>query len=172
MRRDDRDRVRQALRFGLSLVSLELPAEEREIVSAFYFSYRPLSEKEALQMEEETAKLQPEELRQSVIEATNPWELIGRLHGREEGRQEGRLEGRLEGRQEGRREGLHDGAAETLLRQLRRRFGVLTADHEDRVRSLTSPQLEDLADAVLDFGSPADLTSWLDLQGQVSPDVK
>ena len=146
MRLDDRDRVRQALRFGLSLASLDLPAEEREIVSGFYFSYRPLSDKEALQMEEETAKLNPRELRERVMEATNPWILIGRHHGREEGRQEG----------------LHDGAVETLLRLLRRRFGILGAEQQSRIRSLSSPQLDELAEALLDFHCPDDLAAWLD----------
>ena len=73
------------------------------------------------------------------------------------GQQEGRQEGRLEGRQEGRQAE----AAAMTQRQLQRRFGSLAPEQQRRLQSLPLSDLEALADALLDFQSPADLSDWL-----------
>jgi hypothetical protein len=70
-----------------------------------------------------------------------------------QGRQEGRQEGRLEGRQEG--------ELEMALRLLRRRCGAISAEQEAGIRALSQERLEALAEALLDFKSPADLVAWL-----------
>ena len=62
-------------------------------------------------------------------------------------------QGRLEGRQEG--------ELDLTLRQLRRRCGLLDPDHEAGIRALSLERLEALAEALLDFKSPADLVAWL-----------
>ena len=62
-------------------------------------------------------------------------------------------QGRLEGRQEG--------ELDLTLRQLRRRCGLLDPDQEVRIRALSLERLEALAEALLDFKSPADLVAWL-----------
>ncbi|MFB2922122.1 DUF4351 domain-containing protein [Aerosakkonema funiforme] len=49
-----------------------------------------------------------------------------------------------------------------ILRLLRRRVGELEPSTEERIRALSITQWEDLAEALLDFSSPADLTAWLD----------
>ncbi|MBM5818275.1 MAG: DUF4351 domain-containing protein [Cyanobacteria bacterium K_Offshore_surface_m2_239] len=86
-------------------------------------------------------------------------EIFGR--GLEEGQQLGRQEGRLEGRQEGRLEGRKAEAAAMTLRQLQRRCGSLPLDQKTSVQALPLADLEALADALLDFQGPADLTAWL-----------
>jgi predicted transposase/invertase (TIGR01784 family) len=53
------------------------------------------------------------------------------------------------------------GEARMLLRQLNRRFSSLPSAVSDRIQQLTVPQLEDLAEALLDFGSLADVEGWL-----------
>lgn len=68
---------------------------------------------------------------------------------REEGQTAGRAKGRVE-------EGM-----ELVLRQLRRRFGSLAPELEQRIRALTVEQVEGLAEALLDFAGPADLEKWL-----------
>ena len=69
-------------------------------------------------------------------------------------RQDGKQEGRLEGQQE---------EAETLLmRQLSKRFGKLSDRHQTQISALEITQLEDLAEALLDFQSISDLESWLE----------
>jgi predicted transposase YdaD len=65
----------------------------------------------------------------------------------------GRTEGLTKGREEGRRE--------VLLLQLRRRLGSLPAEFIDRMDHLSVSQLDDLADALLDFQTLADAQSWL-----------
>jgi hypothetical protein len=47
------------------------------------------------------------------------------------------------------------------LRQLSRRCGPLSAEQESMIRSLPLPQLEALAEALLDFEDMADLHAWL-----------
>ena len=84
-----------------------------------------------------------------------------RQEGIQEGRQEGRQEGIQAGRQEGRQAGLQEGEKKVLLRLLRRRFGEITPDLEQKIASLSIPQLEALADAQLDFSSLDDLITWL-----------
>ena len=79
--------------------------------------------------------------------------------------QEVAAENREEGRQEGRQEGLQKGRLEDsvmlVLRLLKRRFGGLSALHQQQIRRLSLEQTEALAEAVLDFQTAADLTAWL-----------
>ena len=65
------------------------------------------------------------------------------------------------GEQRGREQGLKTGELEITLRQLRRRCGGLTPSQEARIRALPLPQLEALAEALLDFQAAADLETWL-----------
>ncbi len=66
-----------------------------------------------------------------------------------------------EGRQEGRQEGRRDEAAAMTLRLLNRRCGPLSETTAAQIQALPVDQLEALADALLDFNGPADLTTWL-----------
>jgi predicted transposase YdaD len=65
------------------------------------------------------------------------------------------------GEQQGLRQGLQAGELEITLRLLQRRCGPLSPDQEARVRALPLPRLETLAEALLDFQGPDDLTRWL-----------
>ena len=51
-----------------------------------------------------------------------------------------------------------------IKRQLRRRFGELSSGLEQQLQTLSVSQLEDLAEALLDFSDVNDLTRWLDNQ--------
>ena len=62
---------------------------------------------------------------------------------------------------QGRQEGRQEGELEMALRLLRRRCGAISAEQEDRIRALSLEHLEALAEALLDFNSPADLVAWL-----------
>jgi len=53
------------------------------------------------------------------------------------------------------------GRAKMVLRLLRRRFGELPPELPERLRHLTAEQLDDLAEALLDFSSLTDVTDWL-----------
>jgi predicted transposase YdaD len=75
-----------------------------------------------------------------------------------------------EGLQQGLEQGLEQGLAQgkqqegvaLVLRQLTRRIGALASESEDRIRGLSIAQLEDLAEALLDFSQPTDLMNWLE----------
>ncbi len=68
--------------------------------------------------------------------------------------QEGLEQGRQEGRQE---EGLS-----FVLRLLNSRLGLISQTLEEKVRQLPLNALEDLGEALLDFQTEADLSTWLD----------
>lgn len=80
----------------------------------------------------------------------------------QEAKEEGRLEGRQEGRQEGQLEGRQQEAANLVFRLLSRRFGELSQELRERISNLPLSVLEDLSEALLDFGSLDDLLTWLE----------
>ena len=63
---------------------------------------------------------------------------------------EGMAKGRVQGIEEGVEQGIIRGRAETLLRQMRRRFGPLSDDVVQRVRAATPDDLDRWTDAILD----------------------
>lgn len=70
---------------------------------------------------------------------------------------------------EGQLEGQREGQLELVLRQLTRRVGTLDESLVQRVRGLSSEELKQLAEALLDFSELSDLQAWLaDLTGSLS----
>ena len=63
--------------------------------------------------------------------------------------------------QEANQEGEQEGERSLLLRILSKRFGKLITRHIESINSLTIAQLEDLGEALLDFGDINDLEQWL-----------
>jgi len=63
--------------------------------------------------------------------------------------------------QEAKQEGRHEGETHLLIRQLSRRFGKISDRRIQVINSLTLEQLEDLGEALLDFGEIGDLEQWL-----------
>ena len=70
--------------------------------------------------------------------------------------------GQQSGGKIGRKIGRQEGEAEILLRLLNRRCGKLSIAQLDKVRSLPITDIENLAEALLDFKGMADLEIWLD----------
>jgi predicted transposase YdaD len=77
------------------------------------------------------------------------------------GRQEGEARGRQEGEAQGEARGRAAEAAAVTLRQLNRRCGPLSETTTAEIQALPLERLEALAEALLDFGGPADLAVWL-----------
>ncbi len=77
--------------------------------------------------------------------------------GIEQGLQQGLQQGRQEGLEQGRREG----ELALILRLLTRRFGLIDPELEERIRQLALPELESLAEALLEFSDQTDLVIWL-----------
>ncbi|GFE71034.1 hypothetical protein CFPU101_36440 [Chroococcus sp. FPU101] len=53
------------------------------------------------------------------------------------------------------------GQVSTIIRLLKRKFGQLSPEIEAKIQNLSSPQLDDLTETLLDFQHIDDLTSWL-----------
>jgi predicted transposase/invertase (TIGR01784 family) len=66
-----------------------------------------------------------------------------------------------EAKQEGRQEGRQEGEVRLVLRLLSKRVGIISDRSIEIINSLTLEQLDDLGDALLDFGNIADLDNWL-----------
>jgi predicted transposase/invertase (TIGR01784 family) len=66
--------------------------------------------------------------------------------------------------QEAKQEGRQEGEIRLLIRQLSRRFGKISDRRIQIINSLTLEQLDDLGEALLDFGELADLDNWLGFQ--------
>ncbi len=71
-----------------------------------------------------------------------------------------------EGEQEGREKGRQEGEVTLVLRQLQRRCGTLAPSMMEQIARLSAPQLEALAEALLEFRGLADLEQWLAIQGR------
>jgi predicted transposase YdaD len=73
----------------------------------------------------------------------------------------GEERGREQGLEKGWEQGLKTGELEITLRLLQRRCSAITPSQEARIRALPLPQLEALAEALLDFKGADDLEAWL-----------
>jgi predicted transposase YdaD len=69
--------------------------------------------------------------------------------------------GEQRGREQGLEQGLQAGELDITLRLLRLRCGGLSPEQESSIRALPLPQLEALAEALLDFQGADDLKAWL-----------
>jgi predicted transposase YdaD len=77
---------------------------------------------------------------------------------------EGMQKGRQEGLREGLREGRREAGVELTLRLLQRQIGEVSPRTQARIRKLSFEQLAELSEALLDFKSTKDLTTWLPAQ--------
>ena len=66
--------------------------------------------------------------------------------------------------EEGLEQGRQEGELAVVMRLLTRRVGTVEPQLRSRLQQLSSTQLEELAEALLDFSSIADLVSRLDRQ--------
>ena len=69
-----------------------------------------------------------------------------------------------EARQEGREEGERNGEVRLVLRLLSKRFGEIDDRRIQVINNLTLEQLDNLGEALLDFGELADLDNWLGIR--------
>jgi flagellar biosynthesis/type III secretory pathway protein FliH len=157
MRFDRSDRVSLTRDFFVRLAQTPISRAEQELVAGFYSAYQPLNGREALQLEREIAKVSSAMVREKTIQLTNPFIELGIQRGIQQGIQRGLRQGRQEGE------------AELVLRLLKRRLGALPAPQEKAIRRLELSQIEALGEALLEFSSRGDLTSWLRAQTRKHP---
>lgn len=70
------------------------------------------------------------------------------------------------GVEQGVAQGVKQEALALILRQLARRFGAVDPQLQERLQGLSTPQLEDLSEALLDFQQAGDVAVWLDALAQ------
>ena len=75
-----------------------------------------------------------------------------------------------EGREEGREEGKREEALAYTMRLLSRRIGTVEPELEVQIRELTTQELEELGEALLDFSELADLVTWLQVRQDARQD--
>ncbi len=145
MKTDPSAKVCLARDFFVRLTETPVPVKVKRLVAGFYSEYQPLNSEEALQLEENLSKVMPDMAREKVMQLTNPFIELGIQRGIQQGVQKGRKEGEVD----------------VVLRQLKRRLGLLTASQEGSIRKLALSRIEALSEALLDFQSRADLSRWL-----------
>jgi flagellar biosynthesis/type III secretory pathway protein FliH len=123
----------------------------RDTVAAIFFAYRDINAGEDSLLRQEIDKVESPEMRDRIMELTNPWIRAGKQQGLQEGLQEGILRGRQQGE------------ADLVLRLLSRRFGAISGSQEKTIRKLPLASSEALGEALLEFASRADLARWLRL---------
>ena len=147
------------------LVENEKNPEKVRKYAEFIDYYADLSEQEIIEFQEQyIEKGENMGLTQILIQKGLE---EGIEKGREEGREEGIEKGREEGREEGLEQGLEKGRRQEsialLTRLLRRKFGLQPALEPilQQLNALPVVDLEDLAEALFDLTTTADIAAWL-----------
>ena len=113
------------------LVTLKLDPAKMQLISGFIDTYLSLNEAEEQAFRDEIGTIESEE-REEVMQIVTSWM----------------------------RTGIQQGQASMVIRQLKHKFGEIDSDIEEQIQKLSSPQLEDLSEALLDFEQLEDLTAW------------
>ena len=134
---EDRPRVKfECLRL---LATLRLDPARMQLISGFIDTYLKLNAAEEKIFQTEIDRISSVE-QEVVMKIVTSW--------MEQGLQQGRQEE----------------AVSLIMRQLPKRISAVEPQLQERIRQLSLTQLEDLAEALLDFSQPADLVNWLDSQ--------
>lgn len=133
----DRPRVKsECLRL---LATLQLDPARSQLISGFIDTYLRLNAQEQEIFQAEIAQFEPTQ-QEIVMQIVTSW------------------------MEEGIQQGLQQGELKIIQRQLTRRIGAIAPELQEQVRQLSSTELEDLAEALLDFSTEADLMAWLQRQ--------
>ncbi|WP_214662360.1 DUF4351 domain-containing protein [Amazonocrinis nigriterrae] len=114
------------------LATLQLDPARMQLVSGFIDTYLRLNAQEEQIFKTQIAQFEPTQ-QEVVMQIVTSW--------MEEGIQQGELK--------------------IIQRQLTRRIGVITPELQQQLQRLSVTQLENLAEALLDFSNEADLIAWL-----------
>jgi Domain of unknown function (DUF4351)/Putative transposase, YhgA-like len=117
------------------LATLQLDPARMQLISGFIDTYLRLNAQEKEIFQAEIAQFEPTQ-QEVVMQIVTSW--------MEEGIQQGELK--------------------IIQRLLTKRIGLITPELQEQLRGLSLTQLEDLAEALLDFSTEADLVAWLQQQ--------
>jgi hypothetical protein len=136
MRMDTQQRPTVKLMSLQLLANLGLNPAQMQLISGFIDTYLELNAEEQRTFAEQLATIEPRQ-EEEVMEIVTSW------------------------MREGIQTGKQQEAVLLIMRQLNRRCGALSPQLQERVTSLSVPQLEDLGEALLDFTGVDDLVAWL-----------
>ncbi|HLK61227.1 MAG TPA: DUF4351 domain-containing protein [Chthonomonadaceae bacterium] len=136
MRIEPHDRPKVLNQVSRMLATLKLDPARAELIWTFAESYLKLTAEETKQYQREFARLAPEE-QETVMQLMSSF------------------------RREGIQIGQHQGKESVIVRLMSRRFGVISPEITKRLDALSSDQLDELTDNLLDFTSIADVENWL-----------
>lgn len=114
------------------LVTLRLDSAKMQLISGFIDTYLNLNESEEKAFRDEIGTIESEE-KEQVMQIVTSWM----------------------------RTGIQQGQASMVMRLLKHKFGEINSDVEAQIQKLSSPELEDLSEALLDFEKVSELTTWL-----------
>ncbi|MDF5726052.1 MAG: DUF4351 domain-containing protein [Rhizonema sp. PD37] len=141
MQMDKVERPRVKLLSLQLLASLGLNPAQVQLISGFIDTYLKLNAQETALFVEQLATIEPRQ-QEEVMQIVTSWMEQGIEQGIEQGK-----------KQE---------AVALVSRQLSRRVGILTPQLQERIQNLSTTELEDLGEALLDFTSVRDLEVWFE----------
>jgi hypothetical protein len=114
------------------LVTLRLDPAKMQLISGFIDTYLNLNESEEQVFQSELGTIELDN-EEEVMQIVTSWM----------------------------RTGIQQGQVSMVMRLLKRKFGEINPDLEAQIQRLSSPQLEDLSEALLDFERVEELIAWL-----------
>ncbi|MDZ8109803.1 MAG: DUF4351 domain-containing protein [Nostoc sp. DedQUE12a] len=123
------------------LTSLGLNPAQVQLISGFIDTYLELNSQEEVVFQEQLATIEPKE-QEKVMQIVTSWMRQGLEQGLEQGKKQGELK--------------------LLMRLLNRRLGEISPQMKARIENLSTFELENLGEALLDFSSVADLEAWFE----------
>jgi predicted transposase/invertase (TIGR01784 family) len=127
-----KERVQVKLEFLRMLVRMELDPARMTLLTGFFETYLILNEEEERKLEEEMGKVDEKEAKR-MIEITTSWEEKGRVKGQ----------------------------ASILLRLLKKKFGNVPVEMENRVMTMPTEKLQNLAEAIFDLGTLDEVDNFI-----------
>jgi len=129
---DKKDRAKLKLVALNNLTEMGLNPAQLRLLTGFIDTYLDLNLKEQVEFEEALSKVEGAK-KEAVMELTTSWK----------------------------REGIKEGEKNLLIKMLTHRYGPLSEAEEGQVRGLKEKKVEKLAEAILDFQSREEFTTWL-----------
>jgi len=115
------------------LTSLRLNPAQVQLISGFIDTYLELNSQEEVVFQEQLATIEPRE-QEKVMQIVTSWM----------------------------RQGEKQGELKLLMRLLNRRLGEISPQLKGRIENLSTSDIENLGEALLDFSSVADLEAWFE----------
>ena len=166
--------------FAIAIIQLILSSESQAVAMARQLGEKieqendPEIQEQVLELIETVLVYKFPKLSRQEIEAMFTYSDLKQTRVYQEAREEGELRGEQRGLQLGEQKGLKlgeqrglvKGQSTMLLRMLNRKFGQISPSLRGKVNKLSTKQLENLAEALFDLETIADLSDWLKTKGK------